>query len=133
MTTLDSSTVSDWLFNQHVHVNPFVWTTKAAAFAGYVAMCARFGEPALAESDFWPTVNALLTDDPWAGVLMLSHRDVIHLAIDDVLPLCELDEHSDPFAPPTFAVLPSNQRARHATITDLTRERPAPPSWHPEK
>ncbi len=128
-TTLDTSTVSDWLFNQHVHVNPFVWTTKTAAFAGYVAMCERFSEPALAEADFWPAVSARLADDPWAAVLMLSHRDVIHLAIDNVLPLCELDEHSDPFAPPTFAVLPSNRYARYATITDLARERPAPPPW----
>ena len=127
---MTTSTVRDWIFNQHVHANPFVWTSKAAAFAGYVAICERFGEPALAESEFWPTVNALLADDPWAAVLMLSHRDVIHLAIDNVMPLRELDEYSDPFAPPTFAVLPSGTCTRNRTVTDMVRERPAPPWWH---
>lgn len=132
MSTIDTSTAHDWVFNQHVHVNPFVWTSKAAAFASYVAMCSRFGEPALAESDFWPTVNALLAGDPWAAVLMLSHRDVVHLAIDNVMPLRELDEYSDPFAPPMFAVLPSGTFARQRSITEMTRERPLPPSWHVE-
>ncbi|RQT04350.1 hypothetical protein [Burkholderia contaminans] len=130
MSTIDTSIVRDWIFNQHVHVNPFVWTGKAAAFDSYVAMCERFGEPPLAETDFWPTVNAALAGDPWAAVLMLSHRDVIHLAIDDAMPLRELDEYSDPFAPPTFAVISSNTWARRRSITDLARERPAPPSWH---
>lgn len=135
MTTLDTSTVRDWLFNQHVHVNPFVLTSKSAAFASYAAMCEHFRETPVPEADFWPTVNAALAGDPWAAVLMLSHRDLIHLGIDDVLPLRELDEYDDPFAPPTFAVFPSGTYARNRSVTEMVRERPAPPSWHggPEK
>ncbi|MFM0593985.1 hypothetical protein [Paraburkholderia dilworthii] len=131
--SIDISTINDWMFNQHVHVNPFVWTGKAAAFARYVAMCEHFDEPPVAEADFWPTVTALLADDPWSAVLLVSHRDVIHLGIDDVLPLRELDALSDPFDPPSFVVLPSSKRPRENSLTALTRERPAPPAWHVER
>jgi hypothetical protein len=129
-TDLDTSTVRDWLRNRHVHVDPFAWTGKASAFASYVAMCEHFDEPPLPEATFWPAVTAMLADDPWSAVLLVPHRDVTHLAVDDVMPLRELDGFSDPFAPPTFAVIPSRKRPRECSLTDLTRDRVDPPAWH---
>lgn len=91
-------------------IDTTMWTGKASIYADYATFCGEYGVEPEPAPVFWKNLAASFDNDPQRAVLMVEHRDVIHLCVPGIRPLRTCSDLDDPYAGPNFAVLPSGRR-----------------------
>ena len=101
---------SSWCNVADATIDTLVWTGKASIYADYVTFCGAYDAEPEPAPVFWKNLPASFDIDPQRAVLMVEHRDVIHLRVAGIRPLRACSDLDNPYAGPNFAVLPSGRR-----------------------